>query len=83
MALSKQSVVLTNLGGGSFQLQLGMNGWTFDRSRVVDLWNGGLDLDLLLFQLIVALFQAGVNPNVSTFAQIKAAVEAQTYWWTT
>jgi hypothetical protein len=30
---------------------------------------------------VVTLQQAGVNPGTATLAQIKAALEAQTYWW--
>lgn len=81
MALTKQAVTLTNLGGGTFSLAVGPETYTFDSGRVKAIWNGLRDLDHLLFQILVVLVQAGVNPNTATFAQVKTAVEAQTYWW--
>jgi hypothetical protein len=81
MALTKQSVVLTNPAGPTYQAAVGNEAYTFDQQRVRDIYNGLRDLDFLLFQFVVTLQQAGVNPGTATLAQIKAALEAQTYWW--
>jgi hypothetical protein len=81
LAISKQSVVLTNAGGGTFNLAVGPETFTFSQEQVRTLWDGRRDLDHLLFQILITLAQAGVNPKTATFQQIKTAVEAQTYWW--
>jgi hypothetical protein len=81
MALTKQPVVLTNPAGPTYQVAVGPEAYAFDREQLRAIYNGLRDLDFLLFQFVVTLQQAGVNPGTATLAQIKAALEAQTYWW--
>jgi hypothetical protein len=81
MALSKQSVALTQLGGGQYQVSIGPETFLFSGHDVRALWNGERALGYLLFQFLIVLQQAGVNPNTATFAQVQSAIQAQTYWW--
>ncbi len=81
MAFTKQPVVLTNPAGSTFQVAIGNETMTFDAAQVKAIWNGARDLDFLLFQMLIVLQAAGVNPNTATLAQMKTAIEAQTYWW--
>src|SRR5438128_7153357 len=81
MALTRQNVTLTRLGDGSFNLQVGPEGYTFDAGMLHALWDGRRDLEHLLFQVLIVLRQANVNPRTATFSQVKAAVEGQQYFW--
>lgn len=81
MAISQKSVTLSNAGGGVASVTIGSEVHTFDLDDLKAVWDGRRSLDCLLFQFLVALVQAGVNPRTATLAQIKNAIEAQTYWW--
>jgi hypothetical protein len=79
--MSKQSVTITKPDANTIQVIAGSRGFTFSFDRLKALWNGAIDEDVILaFQFHVALQQAGINPHTATAAQIKSAIEAQTYW---
>lgn len=81
MAMSKQSVTITRPDPGVIQIAIGNETFTESTDRLKEIWNGTRTLEMLVFQFHVALQAAGVNPNTATAAQIKNAIEAQTYWW--
>jgi hypothetical protein len=81
MAVTKQALTVSSPGTGLVALQIGPEGFIFPIQRLHALWDGVRDLEDLLFQIHVVLVQAGVDPHTATPAQLKAAVEAQTYWW--
>ncbi len=81
MAYSKQSVTITQPSAGMVTLAIGNETMTFPLAMAQKRRNGGRDLEDLLFQFEIALQAAGVNPVTATLAQIKTAIEAQTYWW--
>ncbi len=80
MALAKKSVTLTNQGG-TFTIAVGSETFTFSSADFLSIYDGRRNLDMLFVQVIQQLQSAGVNPNTATFAQIKTAVEAATYYW--
>ncbi len=81
MAMSKQSVVITKPDPDTVQIAVGMETFAVPVSRLKAIWNGMRDEAMLVFQFHVALQAAGINPNTATNAQIKNAIESQTYWW--
>ncbi len=81
MALAKQSVTLTNQGGGVFTLAVLNETYTFSSNEFLSIYDGRRSMDMLFVQVIVQLQAAGVNPRSATFAQIKTAVEAAQYFW--
>lgn len=81
MPMSKQAVVVTKPDANNVQIAIGNETFTLPLAQIIAVWNGLRDTDFLIFQFHVVLQQAGVNPNNATPAQIKAAIEAQTYWW--
>ena len=81
MAFSKESVTLTNNGGGSFTITVGPESYTFDAQDFLSIYNGRRSLDMLFVQIIFQLNAAGVDPSTATFTQIKTAVEAVQYFW--
>jgi hypothetical protein len=81
MPMSKQSVTLTKPDANTVQIAIGPETYTLAVAEIKSIWNGSRDVSMLIFQFHVALQAAGVNPNTATAAQMKAAIEAQTYWW--
>jgi hypothetical protein len=82
MAITQQSVVLTQPSPGVIQIAVGNETHTLPLPFLIGFYNGaGRDTSLLLFQFAKVLQQAGVNPNTATLAQMKTAIEAQTYLW--
>ena len=81
MAFARQSVTLTNAGGGSFTLAVGNESYTFPAQEFLSIYDGRRSPDMLFVQIIFQLQAAGVNPRTATFQQIKTAVEAAQYFW--
>lgn len=79
--MTKQSVVLTRPDVNTVQIAIGPQTLAVSVDEIKRIWNGERAVAMLVFQFHVVLQQAGVNPNTATPAQIKAAIEAQTYWW--
>ncbi len=81
MAMTKQSVVITKPDADTVQIAIGNETYRLPVDQIKAIWNGQRDVAMLIFQFHVALQAAGVNPGTATAAQIKTAIEAQTYWW--
>ncbi len=81
MALTKQSVTVTMPDPDTVQIQIGPQGFAVPVSDLRKRRNGQRTVEDLLFQFEVVLQTAGVNPNTATLAQVKAAIEAQQFWW--
>lgn len=81
MPMSKKSVVITKPDADTVQIAIGNEMMKVSVNKIKAIWNGERDEMLLIFQFHVALQAAGINPNTATPAQMKAAIEAQTYWW--
>lgn len=81
MAMSKQSVVVTEPDANTVQIAIGNETYLVPLSFIRAIWNGQRDIAMILFQFHVVLQAAGLNPNTATALQLKTAIEAQTYWW--
>ncbi len=81
MAISKQPVTLTKPDANTLQIAIGNETMTLPIAELHAIWDGRRDVIMLLFQFHLALAAAGVNPKTATAAQVKAAIEAQTFWW--
>lgn len=81
MPMSKKAVVITKPDADTVQVAIGPETFKIPVERLKDIWNGHRDVAMLLFQFHVVLQAAGVNPGTATAAQIKTAIEAQTYWY--
>lgn len=81
MPMSKQSVTVTKPDANTVQIAIGPETYTMSIEHLKAIWNGYRDEIFLIYQFHVSLQAAGVNPNTATAAQIKTAIEAQTYWW--
>jgi hypothetical protein len=79
------SVAITSLGGGSYGLQVGPEGYTFTLGQVADMLAGrDKNVLYLLHQIILGLDAAGytvVSFEALTPAQQKAAIQALTLKW--
>ena len=81
MPATKQNVVITRPSPGTIQIAVGSETFTLPLAELHALWDGQRDVITLLWEMHLALRAAGVNPHTATPAQVKAAIEAQTYWW--
>lgn len=81
MAMTKQSVTITRPDAGTVQIAIGNETHTLPMSLLTKRRDGIRDVEDLLFQFEIALQASGVNPKTATLAQIKNAIESQTYWW--
>lgn len=81
MAATQKSVVVTKPDANTVLIAIGNETHTVQVAELQAMWNGRRDLACLIWQMFVVLQQAGVNPNNATAAQMKTAIEAQTYWW--
>lgn len=81
MPMTKQSVVITKPDANTVKIAIGPETFALPIAELKAIWNGSRDVAMLLFQFHVILQAAGVNPNTATAAQMKTAIEAQTYWW--
>jgi hypothetical protein len=81
MAFTKQSITLTNPAGSGYAVAIGPETFFFDRQEIRAIWSGRRDFVFLLYQMVIVLQQAGIDPNTATLSQIKTTLEAQTYWW--
>ncbi len=81
MSMSQQSVTVSLDSPGVAIIAVGPETFTFPLDRFRSIWNGEREPLMLIFQMFLALRAAGLNPNTATLAQMKAAIEAQTYWW--
>ncbi len=79
--MTKQAVTITKPDADTVQIAVGPQAFTVSVEELKKIWNGQRDVAMLIFQFHVVLQAAGINPNTATPAQIKAAIEAQTYWW--
>ncbi len=81
MPMTKQPVTITKPDANTVMIAVGSETYTMPMGDLKKRRNGARSLEDLLFQFEIALSQAGIDPNAATAAQIKTAIEAQTYWW--
>lgn len=85
MPIAKHSVQLTrpDPANDPDRVRVAIINETFDFSveEIRQCWRGQRDPRFLLFQMFIVLHQAGVDPRTATAAQIRNAIEAQTYLW--
>lgn len=85
MAFTKQSLTVTRPDAANqpdlVNLAIGNESFNLSVDDFRRVWKGERHPLFLVFQICIVLQQAGVNPNNATPAQIKSAIEAQTYWW--
>lgn len=86
MALSLKSVTLSrpDAANDPQRLRVAVGSETFDfyLRDLHAIWDGDRShCNPLLFQFLVALVQANLNPRNATPAQLKAEIESHQYWW--
>lgn len=81
MAFTKQAVTVTKPDADTVAIAIGVAVYYVPIDTLRDIQNGLRPIAFLLGQFVQVLQAAGVNPNTATAAQIKNAIEAQTYWW--
>lgn len=81
MPMTKKAVTVTLDSPGVARIAVGNETFTFPLERFRGIWNGDREPLMLIFQMFLSLRQAGLNPNTATLAQMKSAIEADTYWW--
>ncbi len=79
MAMTKQSLTITK--PDDFLIAISNQTFTVSVGDIKKRRNGQREVEDLLFQMEIVLAQAGLNPNNASLAAMKAAIEAQTYWW--